>query len=255
MYQKCPKCGHDRAPVETGPVDVCPACGLIFSKYLRARLAPVAAPAVSAAPGGPAAIAAGEPRFMDRVKELALYVPDEVSALHVYARAVLLAAIIVYGIKLAAMDVPSWEMASSWIHSPMVPIHEFGHILFWPFGEFLHLLGGSLFQAGLPLIFGGIFLVRNRDPFAAAVMLWWCAVAVMDIAPYMYDAQMPQHVLLTGRTGDTGAHDFIDVLGDLGLLHHAQGVGRVTHAFGVAMLIAALAWAAFMVWMQFKRRR
>ncbi len=56
----------------------------------------------------------------------------------------------------------------------------------------------TLFQAGLPLVPGGIFLVKNRDPFAAAVMLWWSAVAVLDIAPYVYDAQQPQHVLLTG---------------------------------------------------------
>jgi hypothetical protein len=42
---------------------------------------------------------------------------------------------------------------------------------------------------------------------------------------------MPQHVLLTGRTGDTGAHDFIDVLGELGLLHRAQAVGRMRSAF------------------------
>jgi hypothetical protein len=254
MYQKCPKCGHARAAEEAGPADVCPACGLIFSKYLKARLAPVAAPAASAGPGA-VAIPAGEPPLMDRIRDSALYVPEEVGAPHVYARAALLAAIAVYGTRLALMDVPSWEMASSLIHAPMVPIHEFGHVLFMPFGEFMHNLGGALFQAGLPLIFGGIFLVRNRDPFAAAVMLWWCAVAVLDTAPYMYDAQMPQHILLTGRTGDTGAHDFIDVLGDLGLLHRAQAVGRVAHGVGVALLIAALAWAAVVVWMQYQRRR
>jgi hypothetical protein len=254
MYQTCPKCGHARAPDQTASADACPACGLIFSKYLKARLAPVAAPAAAAGPGG-VVVEVHEPRLMDRIREMALHVPEEVASLQVYARAILLAAITVYGIKLAAMDIPSWEMASSLMHSPMVPIHEFGHILFSPFGEFLHNLGGSLFQAGLPLVFGGIFLVKNRDPFAAAVMLWWSAVAVMDIAPYLYDAQMPQHILLTGRAGDTGAHDFIDVLGDLGLLHRAQAVGRATHAFGVVMLATSLAWATVMVWKQFKRRR
>jgi hypothetical protein len=255
MYQKCPKCGHERAPGETEPMDACPACGLIFSKYLKARLAPVAAPAASPAPGAGAVVLPSEPRLLERAREMTLHVPEEIGALQVYARAILLAAIAVYGAKLAAMDIPSWEMASSLIHAPMVPFHEFGHILFVPFGEFLHNLGGSLFQAGLPLVLGGIFLVRNRDPFAAAVMLWWCAVAIMDIAPYMYDAQVPQHVLLTGRTGDTGAHDFIDVLGELGLLHRAQAVGRITHAFGVVVLAASLAWAAVIVWMQFQRRR
>jgi hypothetical protein len=60
-------------------------------------------------------------------------------------------------------------------------------------------------------------------------------------------------VLLTGRTGETGAHDFIDVLGDLGLLAKAQTVGYVVHRFGIAMLIAALAWGGYIVWKQYER--
>jgi hypothetical protein len=104
----------------------------------------------------------------------------------------------------------------------------------------------------LPLVFGGIFL-GNRDPFAAAVMLWWSAVAVMDIAPYVYDAQQPHHVLLTGRTGETGAHDFVDVLGDLGLLARAQAVGYGVHRFGLMMLVVSFVWAGTIVWLQFRR--
>ena len=188
----------------------------------------------------------------ERAKALFFHVPDEVNALHVYVRAALFAGLVIYGVKLAMMDIPSWQMASSLIHLPMVPFHEFGHILFRPFGEFMHLLGGSLFQVALPLILGGVFLAKNRDPFAAAVMLWWAAVAVMDVAPYIYDAQVPQHVLLTGRTGDTGAHDFIDVLGDLGLLARAQAVGYVVHRFGVAMLIASFVWAGWILWKQYE---
>ena len=194
----------------------------------------------------------GKEPLGERLKDLFLYVPDEVEALHVYARAALFAALVVYGLKLMTMNVPSWEMASSLIHLPMVPIHEFGHLLFRPFGEFLMLLGGSLFQAGLPFALGVIFLVRKQDPYAAAVMLWWCAIAVMDTAPYIYDAQEPQHVLLTGRTGETGAHDFIDVLGDLGLLKKAQAVGYAVHRVGAAMLLTSLAWAGVIVWRQFQ---
>lgn len=190
-----------------------------------------------------------------RAKELLLYIPEQVDSIVVYGRGVLLAAIAFYGVKLALMDLPSWEMASSLIHLPMVPIHEFGHVLFRPFGEFLMLLGGSLFQVALPLVLGGIFLVKNRDPFAASVMLWWSAVAVMDVAPYIYDARFPQHILLTGRTGDTGAHDFIDVLGDLGLLNQAQAIGRGAHALGILAMLLALAWAAWLVWQQYLRRQ
>ena len=76
----------------------------------------------------------------------------------------------------------------------------------------------------------------------------------MDTAPYIYDAWKPQHVLLTGRTGDTGAHDFIDVLGDLGLLRQAQPIGRAVHAFSVLLMAAALAWGAWLLRRQYANR-
>jgi hypothetical protein len=240
LYEKCPKCGVDSVGLET-----CAGCGLIFAKYLKAKFA------------GPAArVRCAEEPDRDsplaRAKELLLYIPEQTDPVFVYGRAVLLAAIAFYGVRLALMDIPSWEMASSFIHLPMVPIHEFGHILFRPFGGFMTLLGGSLFQVLLPLIFGSVFLVKNRDPFAASVMVWWAAVAVMDVAPYIYDAWKPQHVLLTGRTGDTGAHDFIDTLGDLGLLHKAQPIGRGVHAVGLLVMVASLLWGAWLVWQQYR---
>src|SRR5262245_16859640 len=219
LYKNCPKCA-----AEAAGLDVCAACGLIFAKYLRAKFA-TPEPRKRSAAEEP-----DEDSLLARAKQLAFHVPKQVDPMVVHVRAILLAAIAFYGVKLALMDIPSWEMGSSLIHLPMVPIHEFGHILFRPFGEFMTLLGGSLFQVLLPLIFGGVFLVKNRDPFAASVMLWWAAVAVMDIAPYIYDAYKPQHILLTGRTGDNGAHDFIDTLHDLGLLNKAQPIGRGVHA-------------------------
>jgi len=247
MYKICPKCSHERAPEDTANPGTCPACGLIYAKYLKTRYR-------SGDRRTRGNVAASGPGLAGQIGRVVLHVPDTVDTLHVYVRALLLALLVVYGIRLALMDIPTWEMASSLIHLPMVPIHEFGHILFMPFGEFMMLLGGSLFQAGLPLIFGGIFLIRQRDPFAAAIMLWWSAIAVMDTAPYVYDAQQPQHILLTGRTGETGAHDFIDVLGDLGLLTRAQSVGYAVHSFGVIMLGVSLAWAAAVLRLQYRHR-
>ena len=245
LYKTCPKCGAAAAGFDT-----CAVCGLIFAKYLKAKFA-----APQSQPRPASAQSDDEESLLSQAKALLFYVPEEVDRGFVYGRAILLAAIVFYGAKLALMDIPSWEMASSLIHLPMVPIHEFGHVLFRPLGEFMTLLGGSLFQVLLPLIFGGIFVVKNRDPFAASVMLWWAAVAVMDVAPYVYDAFQPVHVLLTGRTGDNGAHDFIDVLGDLGLLHKAQPIGRGVHAFGFLMMVAALAWGGWIVWQQYRRSR
>jgi hypothetical protein len=247
LYKTCPKCGAAAAGL-----DSCAGCGLIFAKYLRAKFA---SPQSQGRPANAEPDEDGEDSLLSQAKALVLYVPEELDRGLVYGRAILLAAIAFYGAKLALMDIPSWEMAASLIHLPMVRIHEFGHVLFRPLGEFMTLLGGSLFQVLLPLIFGAIFVVKNRDPFAASVMLWWAAVAVMDVAPYVYDAFHPQHILLTGRTGDNGAHDFIDVLGDLGLLHKAQPIGRGVHVFGLFMMITALAWGAWIVWQQYRRVR
>lgn len=241
-YARCPKCG-----AASDGRDVCPACGLVYAKFLKSL-------------GGAAARlrsttqANEEPTAGLTLKELLFEVPEETRAVVVYARAALLALLIVYGVRLAAMSVPEADVWGSLLHYPAMPIHEFGHVLFMPFGEFAHLLGGALFQTALPLVFGAILLLKNRDPFAASVMLWWCATQLLDVAPYVYDAWKPQHVLLTGRTGDTGAHDFIDVLGDLGLLHRAQAIGRGVHHFGVLIMGAALAWGAYIVWRQFHAR-
>jgi hypothetical protein len=249
-YRRCPKCGHEARPGEPPLSDACPACGVIFEKFLKARLDRRDGAAARANAGRDA----GGRSFTTQARSILLHVPDDVPRHHVYARLGLFLVLVAYGLHLAAMDVPTWEMGGSLIHLPMVPLHEFGHIFFTPFGEFMMHFGGALFQAGLPLVLGGLFLVRNRDPFAAAVMLWWSAVAVMDTAPYVYDAQQPVHILLTGRTGDDGAHDFIDVLGDLGLLSRGQAVGYTVHHFGVAMLVVSLLWGAWVIARQYRAR-
>jgi hypothetical protein len=37
MYRTCPQCQHTRAEDDSGNPDVCPACGLIFSKWMQNR--------------------------------------------------------------------------------------------------------------------------------------------------------------------------------------------------------------------------
>lgn len=189
------------------------------------------------------------------MRDWLFHVPEEVNPTSVYARAALLALLAVYGVHLSRMDIPSGEIWGSLMHYPIIIIHEFGHVLFKPFGEFMHLAGGTLTQIGMPLVFGGILLWKNRDPFAAALCLWWAAVAVIDVAPYIYDAYQPQHILLSGRTGDTGSHDFVDILGDLGLLNKARPIGYGVRVFGAGMLALAVVWGAFMIWLQYEKTR
>lgn len=78
-------------------------------------------------------------------------------------------------------------------------------------------------------------------------MLWWAGMQWVDLAPYCYDARTPVMTLLTGRTGDTGAHDYIDMLGDLGLLDQAHEVAAMMKYFGIALMLVALVWGALLL--------
>src|SRR5436305_6378703 len=71
-------------------------------------------------------------------------------------------------------------------------IHEFGHMLFMPFGIPIHgrtmvILGGSLTEVAFPLLFVGYFLRKREDGrrravFAATVCLWWSATGLRATA-------------------------------------------------------------------------
>src|SRR5882672_8201428 len=100
MYANCPKC-----KAASGGVDVCPACGLIFAKYLKARVA------VPAQTDPEPEEEAGEISWKARTRAALLYVPEEVNASSVTLRAMLLAAAALYGGPLALMDIPEWEMS------------------------------------------------------------------------------------------------------------------------------------------------
>ncbi len=253
MFAVCPKCKHVLSKTEANSAEVCPACGLYFRKYLQALAAGGTgrdARSASAAEDEP--LTDEQTSFFRRVF---LYVPEEVEPWRVYGGALLFVLSLWLGWRFYFMDVPEWEMASTYLHGAMVPFHEFGHLLFRPFGEFMTLAGGSLAQWLIPVMFLAIFSLKNRDNVAASLMLWWLGTQFLDLAPYAWDAATPTQVLLTGRTGDTGGHDYIDVLGDLGLLKHAHQVARVMHSTGLIIMIAAWVWGAWILWRQFRTRR
>src|SRR4051812_7822038 len=68
----------------------------------------------------------------------------------------------------------TWAVADTWtlLDNIDLAIHEAGHIVFIPFGEFMTVLGGSLFQILVPALFVGYF-ARQRDWFASSYLLFW----------------------------------------------------------------------------------
>ena len=148
---------------------------------------------------------------------------------------------------------------NSFMHLIVLPIHEAGHVLFIPFGRFMSVLGGSLFQVLLPLILMGAFIFglggSRRDNFAASLMLWWAAVSIIDVAPYIWDAFDPKMMLLGGATGaESDGHDWQNILGDLGLTKRAHLIAGIAHELGLVLMLAAYAWGAALLYFQFRNR-
>ena len=153
-----------------------------------------------------------------------------------------------WGVYLASRDITTGEIGQSFMHNILLVIHEAGHVLFMPFGELLMIAGGSVFQVALPFAIAVAFLLKNRDPFGAAVCLWWTGISLIDLAPYVYDALQPQLILLGGRTGEDGPHDWIYLFETLGGLRYAHGWGRAVQVAGILVSFGAALWAALALW-------
>ncbi len=181
-------------------------------------------------------------------------VPDQVSAATFWMRCLLWVAFCLWGVSLMALDYRDGGMGATFLHRPLLIFHEAGHVIFMPFGEWISILGGTLGQLLMPLVLAGALLITNRDPFGAAIGVWFLGVSLLDVAPYMFDALHPQLTLLNGQTGEAGGHDWIFLFSTMGLLPKAQLIGGLTHKLGALVIVAAMSWAGWLLRQQYDRR-
>jgi len=130
-------------------------------------------------------------------------------------------------------------MQGSFLDNVDLPIHETGHLLFRPLGEFMMIAGGSLFQVIFPLVFAGYFIWR-RQFYSAAIVMLWVGQSVLNVWVYASDAVVMQLVLTSGFTGSEGSfHDWNYLLTSTGLLESTKGVAKVIRFFGTLTIIVA----------------
>lgn len=115
-------------------------------------------------------------------------------------------------------------------------IHETGHLVFGPFGEFIGFLGGTLFQLIMPAAFVFHF-VRQGDRHAASITLWWFAQNLWNVSVYVRDARSQLLPLVGG-----GQHDWRYLLGRTDLLLYDQQIAGAIHFAGVLIFGAAIFW-------------
>ena len=140
-----------------------------------------------------------------------------------------------------------------------VAVHEFGHMLFMPFGipvlgRTMVILGGSLTQVAFPLIFVGYFLQqredgRRRDVYAAMVCLWWAAINMLGVSIYMNDARARVLTLINGFTGqESDGHDWYNLFSIWGVLNHDTIIAARMRALAKLVCACSVVGGFWLAW-------
>jgi hypothetical protein len=128
-------------------------------------------------------------------------------------------------------------MQGSFLDLVDLPIHETGHLVFRPFGEFMGIAGGSLFQVILPAVFVGYFIWRLQY-YSAAIVLFWVGQSILSVWVYAADAVTMKLVLTSGLTGSEGSfHDWNYLLTRTGLIGSTKLIAGVIRALGTILII------------------
>lgn len=142
-------------------------------------------------------------------------------------------------IALAASGYFLWAAAhpSDWrfIDNFNLVMHEAGHIIFIPLGQFMTIAGGSLFQVIVPLVFA-LYFFRQKKTFSGALVLFVVGESLINVSVYAGDALLMQLPLLGG---DDSIHDWNWMLDELGLLSHTREIAGGLRAVGLLTIIHA----------------
>lgn len=246
----CPKCRYQRQAIDHNiHPDICPSCGIVYSKFIaknsQENIAHDSDPETD--------IHSEVEEILTLRKQLIaafLYVPERVDAGAFWARVACLIAFAIWGGYFITGGVDWEKIGSSFMHLINLPFHEFGHILFMPFGEFMMFLGGSLFQVLLPLALMCVFVFKQRDTFAGSITLWWCGQSFIDVSPYIADAEYRALPLVGG--GGEESHDWGNLLTMMDALDNTQTIANCSFGIGAMLIIVALVWGGWILKLQLK---
>ena len=144
-------------------------------------------------------------------------------------------------------------------------IHELGHVLFSPLGQFMHIAGGSIFQLLFPILWM-IGSLQKKWYFAATMCWCWLGISLFDVATYAADADVRLLPLAAGPAGiaagsdsyDQG-HDWYQMLSQTGHLGSAITIADWMRRVASVLFVIELGYGAFlmtqMMYGQFLRNR
>ena len=132
-------------------------------------------------------------------------------------------------------------------------IHELGHLVTHPLGQFISIASGSLFQWLAPLV-GAVMFLRQRDWFALGVAAWWLGTNLHDVAAYAGDARSRSLPLVSPFGGTEIIHDWHYLLSRTGLLEHDLTIAAILRLGGFMTMVGGLAWCGMTVWWMIRCR-
>ena len=116
-------------------------------------------------------------------------------------------------------------------------MHEAGHWIFAIFGETIGILGGSLTQIFIPIIFIVYFFLFQMQMFSASILLFWLSQNILNVARYVGDAVTMQLPLIGG---ENVIHDWNFLFVKFGLLHNTTTIANGMKLVGVIIFICAV---------------
>ncbi len=141
-------------------------------------------------------------------------------------------------------------MASSEYQSILGPlnlgIHEFGHLIFMPFGQFMHMLGGTLFQIAAPVL--AVFnFYRQKDFFSISLCFGWLSTNLFDISRYAADARR-MSIPLVSPFGAEAIHDWNYLLVRMRWLQHDALLAGIFKGAAALSMLACLIFGSWLLW-------
>ena len=118
-------------------------------------------------------------------------------------------------------------------------IHEAGHLFLKPFGMWLHIIAGSLFQVLIP---GALVVVTWREkPRGLLLPGFWLGESLVNVSAYIHDAPyMKLRLIARGLV-----HDWNYLIG--GNETMASALGWSVFLFGLAVIFGTLAREGFLL--------
>lgn len=100
--------------------------------------------------------------------------------------------------------------------------HEAGHWIFSFFGRYIMVLGGTLGELLMPMVFV-LYFLKNRNIPGQVFGWWWFSTALYDVSIYVADARARILPLIGGQ----GGHDWTYLLGKIGILNYDILISRL----------------------------